>query len=92
MEKAGGFVVGVIYALIIFGIGFAIWMSVANAGSKVSDKVIYGNKDPKEIPQEERKELQKKSEKSFGVFVIIGLVVTSFVMYLISDSIGIPIA
>ena len=92
MEKAGGFVVGVIYALVIFGIGFAIWMSVANAGSKVSDKVIYDNKDPKEIPQEERKELHKKSEKLFGVFVIVGLIVTSFVMYLISDSIGIPIA
>ena len=87
-----GYIIGFVAAIILFGVGFAIWGSVASAGSKAADKVIYKDKDLTKIPQEERQELHKKSEKAFGAFVIIGLIFGAFVMYLISEAIGVPIA
>ena len=80
-----------IVAILIFGVGFAIWGSVISVGSKAADKVIYKDKDLTKIPKEERQELHKKSEKAFGAFVIIGLIISSIVLYLISEATGIPL-
>ena len=86
------YIIVFIVVILTFGIGFIVSGTVANAGSKAADKVIYKDKDLTKIPKEERQELHKKSEKAFGAFVIIGLIIGSIVVYFISEATGIPIA